>query len=220
MILGRTLAGAARRGNSLCTVALAFVVTFGPLATGALPKPRPDAPGTTASTASHPGPPRAVQPKKGATVPALPSAPLKGLPTARAGCATPPRGAAGHHDSLKPGECLTQGKHLAARAALGKGYELWVQGDGNVVLYRHRLGTYSPVLQTGTRGRNVSLRMQRDGNVVVRDGRGTPLWSLGTGGCGDWGARLRVRADANLVLYDRDGGPLWARHDGPSSRPC
>ncbi|MEV0439217.1 hypothetical protein AB0I84_18355 [Streptomyces spectabilis] len=243
MIFSRTSAGAAGRGASLFAAALAATIVLGPLATGAAAAPRPDTASPSAPRPPHPGPPESVQPKKGDKVPALPSAPLKDLPTLQearkkgllsgpvrskgavkplafpeASCSEPPQGW-GYHDYLKPGECLTQGKFIAAYIHTLMWYELWVQEDGNVVLYNNDSG-YRPVWQTGTRGWNVSLWMQRDGNVVVYDGRGNPLWNLGTHGCGDWGAWLRVQADANLVLYDRDWGPLWARFDGPSTRPC
>ncbi|MCI3933224.1 hypothetical protein [Streptomyces sp. AN091965] len=244
MIPSRTPARAARRGASLFTAALAVTVALGTLATGAVAQPRPDAPRATPSMASHPGPPKSVQPKKGSNkVPTLPSAPLKGLPTLQeakkkgliagpvksrggvklrsfpeANCSEPPQGS-GYHDYLKPGECLTPGKYIAAYIHTLMWYELWVQDDGNVVLYKNDTW-YKPVWQTNTRGWNVSLWMQRDGNVVVYDAQGNPLWHLGTHGCGDWGAWLRVQSDANLVLYDRNWGPLWARFNGPSTRPC
>ncbi|MEI5101418.1 hypothetical protein RB200_26435 [Streptomyces sp. PmtG] len=234
------------RRTTLLTTALTTALALGTLTASAVAEPRPDAPRASALTASHPGPSKAVQPKRGDRVPVLPSAPLKGLPTLQeakkkgllsgpvkskggvkaqafpdSGCATPPQGS-GYHDYLKPGECLTPGKYIAVHVPnnLAKWYELWVQGDGNVVLYDHNFGTYQPFWETDTRGRNVSLWMQRDGNVVVYDGNGSPLWSLGTSGCGGHGAWLRVQADMNLVLYDRDWGPLWARFNGPSTRPC
>ncbi|MEI5101417.1 hypothetical protein RB200_26430 [Streptomyces sp. PmtG] len=235
------------RGTTLITTALTAVLALGTLTTSAVAEPRPDAPRASAPSAPHPGPPKSVQPKKGdKKVPVLPSAPLKGLPTLQeakkkgllsgpvkskggvkaqafpdSGCATPPQGS-GYHDYLKPGECLTQNKYIAVHVTefVGRWYELWVQNDGNVVLYDHNLGTYTPFWETDTRGWNVSLWMQRDGNVVVYDGQGNPLWSLGTSGCGSRGAWLRVQEDRNLVLYDRDWQPLWARKNGPSSRPC
>ncbi|MEI5101419.1 hypothetical protein RB200_26440 [Streptomyces sp. PmtG] len=182
-------------------------------------------------------------------VPVLPSAPLKGLPTLQeakkkglvsgpvkprsgvkprggvtaqafpdARCDTPPQGS-GYHDYLKPGECLTPGTYIAAYIHTLMWYELWVQDDGNVVLYKNDTG-YRWVWQTNTRGWNVSLWMQRDGNVVLYDANGNPLWHLGTHGCGSRGAWLRVQSDSNLVLYDRDWQPLWARRNGPSPRPC
>ncbi|WP_051854927.1 hypothetical protein [Streptomyces sp. NRRL B-1347] len=243
MILRRTPAGGARRGAPLFTAALAAVLAIGPLATGSVAQARPDTASPSAPTALHPGPPKSAQPKKGDKVPTLPSASLKGLPTLQeakkrglvsgpvksrggvkvrsfpdANCSEPPQGW-GYHDYLKPGECLTPGKFIAAHIGTLAWYELWVQEDGNVVLYKNDAG-YRWVWQTNTRGWNVSLWMQRDGNVVAYDGRGNPLWNLGTHGCGDWGAWLRVQADANLVLYDRDWGPLWARFSGPSTRPC
>ncbi|MEV0439216.1 hypothetical protein AB0I84_18360 [Streptomyces spectabilis] len=234
------------RRTTLITTALAAVLALGCLAPAATAQARPDATRANAPTAAHPVPPKSVRPKKGDKVPTLPSAPLKGLPTLQeakkkgllsgpvrpkggvkplafpdSGCATPPQGS-GYHDYLKPGECLTQNKYIAVHVTknVGHWYELWVQDDGNVVLYSHSLGYYEPLWETDTRGWNVSLWMQRDGNVVVYDGQGRPLWSLGTRGCGDWGAWLRIQEDANMVLYDRDWRALWARYNGPSSRPC
>ncbi|MEV7238550.1 hypothetical protein AB0N06_32820 [Streptomyces sp. NPDC051020] len=194
---------------------------------------------------AHPGPDKSGWPKKGDTkVPTLPSASLKGLPTLReaqqkrllsrpltaAGgvtaqafpdynCTTPPQGW-GYHDYLAPGECLRSNTYIAVNTEPGGWYELWMQSDGNVVLYFHGAPFYTAKWQTGTRGSNASLWMQRDGNVVIYDGAGNPMWATGTNRCGDLGAWLRVQADTNLVLYTRDWTPIWARFDGPSSRPC
>ncbi|MCI3933225.1 hypothetical protein [Streptomyces sp. AN091965] len=232
------------RRTTLITTALAAVLALGALAPAATAEPRPDAARASAPTASHPVPPKSVRPKKGDKVPTLPSAPLKGLPTLQearkkgllsgpvrskgavkplafpdSGCSTPPQGW-GYHDYLKPGECLTRDKYIAVNVEASRWYELWVQDDGNIVLYNHVFAFYEPLWETNTRGWNVSLWMQRDGNVVAYDGQGRPLWSLGTSGCGSRGAWLRLQADANMVLYDRDWRALWARYDGPSSRPC
>ncbi|MFI6063446.1 hypothetical protein [Streptomyces sp. NPDC051286] len=200
---------------------------------------------TTAGT-PHPGPDKSDWPKKGDTkVPTLPSASLEGLPTLRearqkgllsqpmpaAGgvttqafpepsCNTPPQGW-GYHDYLSPGECLTQGTYIAVNIDPADWYELWMQSDGNVVLYFHDgLLGYKAKWATGTRAWNPSLWMQRDGNVVLYDGVGNPIWATGTNGCGGQGAWLRVQRDTNLVLYTRDWTPIWAWFNGPSSRPC
>ncbi|MBB4986249.1 MULTISPECIES: hypothetical protein [Streptomyces] len=238
MNLTRTALTAAALAAALCA----------PLATGAIAQAAPDTSQTTthATTGTpHPGPDESARPKKGDTaVPTLPSAPLKGLPTLREAqtqgllarpltatgevtaqafpddnCTTPPQGW-GYHDYLAPGECLTPDTYIAVNTEPGGWYELWMQSDGNVVLYFHGAPFYTAKWQTGTRGSNASLWMQRDGNVVIYDGAGNPMWATGTNGCGDLGAWLRVQADTNLVLYTRDWTPIWARFGGPGSRPC
>ncbi|MGG8408380.1 hypothetical protein ACM614_18145 [Streptomyces sp. 12297] len=241
MNLRRTVVGVA-------LAAIALTATAVPTASGAeapahVGRSQP-ASHTTVGT-PHPGPDKSDRPKKGtAEVPTLPSAPLKGLPTLREarqkgllsqpmtaaggattqafpgdGCTTPPQGW-GYHDYLSPGECLTPNTYIAVNIIFNRWYELWVQDDGNVVLYDHNGSPYKAVWQTGTRASHASLWMQRDGNVVLYDGVGNPMWAMGTNGCGGQGAWLRIQTDANLVLYTRDWTPIWARFNGPSSRPC
>ncbi|MEW2491821.1 hypothetical protein [Streptomyces sp. NPDC048411] len=179
MNLRRTVVGVA-------LAAIALTATGVPTASGAEASPHPGrshlASHTTAGT-PHPGPDKSDWPKKGDTkVPTLPSAPLKGLPTLRearqkgllsqpmsaAGgvttqafpdysCTTPPQGW-GYHDYLSPGECLTQGTYIAVNIDPTGWYELWMQSDGNVVLYFHDgLLGYRAKWQTGTRAWNPCL---------------------------------------------------------------
>lgn len=81
-------------------------------------------------------------------------------------------------------------------------FELRVQGDGNMVLYRNGV---TPVWNTpGTWGRAVShLAMQGDGNLVLYGPSGNALWVAG----GTWSPRpmsnvLQVRDDGNLVVFN------------------
>ncbi|MFI0926303.1 hypothetical protein ACH4TP_20580 [Streptomyces sp. NPDC021012] len=238
------------RRSALVTAALAAALACGPLATAqaAAPTTTPTTVRTAthaAAATAHPAPGGSVRPKQGDTkVPVLPSAPLKGLPTLRearkqgllagpvtAGggataqafpgydCTTPPQGW-GYHDYLAPGECLTPDTYIAVNSEPGGWYELWMQSDGNLVLYFHGAPFYTAKWQTNTRASNATLWMQHDGNVVLYDGQGNPLWNTGTYGCGGLGAWLRVQTDTNLVLYTSDWTPIWARFKGPASRPC
>ena len=86
-------------------------------------------------------------------------------------------------------------------------FELRVQGDGNMVLYRDGV---TPVWNTPTWGRAVSyLAMQGDGNLVLYGPGGAVLWVAGN----TWSPRstnnvLQVRDDGNLVVFN-GFFPVW-----------
>ena len=75
------------------------------------------------------------------------------------------------------------------------GYQLWMQGDGNVCIYdaNHNNprcnGKYSP---------GAYLIMQSDGNLVEYQGT-TAIWNSGTSGSP--GAYMVMQGDGNLVVY-------------------
>ncbi|WP_159079508.1 hypothetical protein [Plantactinospora sp. BC1] len=84
-------------------------------------------------------------------------------------------------------------------------YQLWLQDDGNLVLYQQ----YGPAYwATGTRD-GVALVNRPDGNLVLLRADGSVAWSTGTSGNGP--ARLIMQHDGNLVLYRvSDARPIWA----------
>ena len=90
-------------------------------------------------------------------------------------------------------------------------YRLYMQGDGNLVMYDTSNG--AALWSSGTSGNNHAV-MQGDGNLVVYPAAGAALWSSGTGGRN--GARLEVQDDGNLVLY-QGGTAIWSRNSGPVS---
>ena len=100
--------------------------------------------------------------------------------------------------TLHPGENL----HTS-----GGQFELWMQADGNLVLYR---GDGAVVWATYTQGNpGSSLIMQGDGNLVIYRPDGTPIWDAGT-----WGTaadRLVLYDNGDLVLLDPTGQVIWRR---------
>jgi hypothetical protein len=89
-------------------------------------------------------------------------------------------------------------------SANGK-YNLVMQDDGNLVLYRVNgpalwaSGTYGIAIQHAV--------MQYDGNLVLYDYAGRARWASGT--YGNPGALLYVQCDGNVVIY-KPNVPIWA----------
>ncbi|WP_223636132.1 hypothetical protein [Corallococcus sp. EGB] len=68
----------------------------------------------------------------------------------------------------------------AASTSGQAGYGMYMQGDGNLVIYT---GLMRPLWHTYTGGRPGStLQLQNDGNLVIYSPQGQPLWNTGTGG--------------------------------------
>ncbi|NOK08041.1 M57 family metalloprotease [Corallococcus exercitus] len=68
----------------------------------------------------------------------------------------------------------------AASTSGQAGYGLYMQGDGNLVIYT---GLTRPLWHTSTGGQpGSSLVVQNDGNVVIYSPQGQPLWNTGTWG--------------------------------------
>lgn len=102
---------------------------------------------------------------------------------------------------------LSTGRTLRRWAALrspnGR-YELWLQGDGNLVLYR-RDGTVR--WTTGT-SNGVRMVNKSTGDVVLYRVDGVAVWSTSTSGEGS--STLRLHDDGTMVLYrNSDGAPVW-----------
>jgi hypothetical protein len=106
--------------------------------------------------------------------------------------------------SLSPGRSMFRGTALKA---YGGRFWLWLQGDGNLVLYDTGNGT-SKVLWKRDTLRAYRLTNQHDGNLALYDQADTLLWSTGTGGKGD--STLWMQEDGNLVLYAHLPAPAKA----------
>src|SRR6516165_11160274 len=77
-------------------------------------------------------------------------------------------------------------------------FELIMQSDGNLVLYR--LANGHPLWATGTNGQDVMRAiMQSDGNLVLYTFGGSPVWASNTSG--QPGSFLVMQDDGNLVIY-------------------
>ncbi|MEU8661698.1 ricin-type beta-trefoil lectin domain protein [Actinoplanes philippinensis] len=112
--------------------------------------------------------------------------------------------------TLAPGRSLFRG--AALRSPNGK-YHLWMQGDGNLVLYEGsrvlwaRGGQKAYRLTSQDDGNLVLYDHTRDHTVKAGDAYANPaIWASGTAGKGP--GTLRLQDDGNLVLY-RDATPLW-----------
>ncbi|NKI95223.1 xylosidase/arabinosidase [Rhizobacter sp. SG703] len=83
-------------------------------------------------------------------------------------------------------------------------FQLWMQSDGNLVLYQGN----QPLWSSGTAGKAVGkIAMQGDGNLVIYDPANRPFWASNTSG--HPGAHLTLQNDGNLVVY-LGSQALWA----------
>ena len=94
-------------------------------------------------------------------------------------------------------EALATGRSLhrnsALRSSQGR-FELWLQGDGNLVLYQG-----ATVLWKVVNLKAIRLTNQPDGSLALFDGAGRKVWSTATAGKG--ASTLIMQNDGNLVLY-------------------
>ncbi len=100
--------------------------------------------------------------------------------------------------TLEPGAYLLSPDHQ---------YELIMQGDGNLVLYKAGTALWSSET-SGDAG--AYAVMQGDGNLVVYQ-EGVAEWNSNTEGFP--GAYLQVQDDSNAVIY-QSGHPVWDRISG------
>ena len=105
---------------------------------------------------------------------------------------------------------------LAAPASLKTGerllskdgrFEVAMQADGNLVLYR--TGDRRALWSSGTNGKGAAVAtMQEDGNLVLYKADGAPVWATDTWKKG--AVRAVMQDDGNFVLYKADGTPVWS----------
>ncbi|MGY4644716.1 NlpC/P60 family protein [Cellulomonas sp. URHB0016] len=105
---------------------------------------------------------------------------------------------------LNQGEALAAGQSLSSPSGT---MNLFMQGDGNLVLYAPGM---SARWQSGTSGHpGAWVQLQGDGNLVVYAPGAVPLWSsMGNAGAGP-ASFLQVQDDGNLVLYSSTSTPVW-----------
>jgi hypothetical protein len=103
-------------------------------------------------------------------------------------------------DTLAVNRVLRRNMYLTS----GDGrYRLWLQGDGNFVLY----GPSGRALWANNRFNTAFVIMQGDGNLVGYTDSRVPTWASNTNGSG--GNRLVVQNDGNLVIYSSTRA-VWA----------
>ncbi len=107
-------------------------------------------------------------------------------------------------NTLNSGQKLISNNHEKLVSNNGF-YELRMQTDGNLVLYRNN----HPIWATDTHGQDVeSCTMQGDGNLVLRlEVSDRPIWASNTHG--NPGSSLIVQDDGNVVIYN-GSIPIWA----------
>jgi hypothetical protein len=105
-------------------------------------------------------------------------------------------------DRLLAGQRLLPGESLVSDNGT---YELIMQEDGNMVVYRNG----SPIWSSGTTSifRGSDAVMQPDGNFVVY-AQGRPNWHSRTSDRS--GAHLIMQDDGNAVIYRPNGTAIWA----------
>jgi hypothetical protein len=111
---------------------------------------------------------------------------------------------------LAAGQSLAVGDSLRSANGL---YGLFMQGDGNLVLYSGVPSVSTAVWATNTWNLPSWLRpnradMQGDGNFVLYNGANFASWASGTDG--NSGARLVLQDDRNLVIYTPGNAAVWA----------
>ena len=114
---------------------------------------------------------------------------------------------AGGDAKLSSGEVLASGTALVSRNG---DYQLVMQGDGNLVLYK--IAGAVALWSTKTYGHpGAFAAMQKDGNFVLYAG-GKALWSTGTYTYP--GSSLKLRSSGNAVLYSSTGVQIWSTDTG------
>jgi hypothetical protein len=127
------------------------------------------------------------------------------VPNLLEGIFSPPQ----REDVRGSGSRLASGESLATRRSLYSSngrYELTMQPDGNLVLYRRGVG---PIWQSETHGHpDARAAMETGGDLVVYDSANRALWRSQTSG--NAGASLHVQDDGNAVIYSVSSRPLWS----------
>jgi hypothetical protein len=122
---------------------------------------------------------------------------------------------------LAAGQSLRSGEKLTSPNGR---FTLWMQGDGNLVLYDGPLTVGNARWATSTwtlppAARPTHADMQNDGHLVLYNDAMQPAWGSGIWGAQYAGAKLVLQDDGNLVIYLPNGTPLWASNTGPPAQP-
>ncbi len=93
--------------------------------------------------------------------------------------------------------------------SLDRRYQLTMQKDGNLVLYRNTEGKIKSIWSTGTNGKAVEKCVfQTDGNFVLYSYSNKSLWASGTNNKN--ATYLQLQNDGNLVIYNFFDKAVWA----------
>ncbi|UQA62528.1 matrixin family metalloprotease [Polyangium aurulentum] len=120
----------------------------------------------------------------------------------------------GAFSAPSPGGDIHAGQGLSAGQSMSSydgRFQLVMQSDGNLVLYKLTNGSVTPLWATGTNSAMPDrMIMQEDGNLVLYKSSGAPVWATGTSSTANRYSRLVVQNDGNLVIYNQSGSPVWA----------
>ncbi|HTD23493.1 MAG TPA: RHS repeat-associated core domain-containing protein [Terriglobales bacterium] len=116
------------------------------------------------------------------------------------------------------GSSLTSGQTLPSGSCLvssNRRYVLYMQPQGNLVLYDLSNNAWTPLWYNSTTGQPGShALLQSDGNFVLYDPSNNPVWYTSTGQPGSLSSLLSMQDDGNLVLYQYRA--LWSSNTSAS----
>jgi beta-glucosidase/6-phospho-beta-glucosidase/beta-galactosidase/lysophospholipase L1-like esterase len=115
-------------------------------------------------------------------------------------------------DRLQEGQQLNSNDKLVS--SNGR-YILWMQPDGNLVLYHDWIDASTAYWATDTWGQPDNERptyalMQKDAHFVLYDVNDVPRWASGTWGPGYVAPYIVLQDDGNLVIFHDGTRPVWA----------
>jgi hypothetical protein len=129
-------------------------------------------------------------------------------------------------DTLLTGQTLNEGQQLTSPNGR---FRLWMQTDGNLVLYDGPPAVSSAYWSTGTWQIDPSVRptyaeMQADGHLVLYNNSRVPAWGSGVWGPAFTNPFMSLQDDGNLVIYEGTNNPIWASQTvrtnaGPAAVP-
>lgn len=110
-------------------------------------------------------------------------------------------------DALSPGQGIYPGQSLLST---NQGYELIMQMDNNLVLYKLLAAGKRALWASNTVGSGaVEAILQKDGNFVLYNQAHRPVWASNTLRQKK-AAKAILQDDGNFVLYDENNKPVWA----------
>lgn len=111
-------------------------------------------------------------------------------------------------DTLLANQSMAPNQYLQSQNG---SHRMYLQGDGNLVVYRQSDGT--PLWASNTRNQGgTRLTMQGDGNLVLYTSTNTPVWASNSVGTG--GNRAVMRNDGIFAVYNAANLAVWSTEVG------
>jgi hypothetical protein len=101
-------------------------------------------------------------------------------------------------------------------------FNLILQDDGNLVLYKRESSGVKPIWATGTNGKGkgpYNIYLQGDGNLVIYDSTDSPIWATGTNGRGTEPYTLVINDSGIINLIDNSNIIIWKNVDSLEKIP-